>query len=213
MSEGMIYEKNLNDMPENAAYPNPWIGHSQWRTLISLEGEVISGLGGAARRVGESAIEASWPAGQADRVFHIYPLPGLEAGVFFLAGHSFLINTPGGIFQALNAPGRTLPSSIILLSWEDRYIDGLMEYCYAYAHSGQGKKLEIYTSEWGWDTIKNRVWSIFGHVVYTFFESINHSIIQSFLHSFIHSPPYSTVTDLARFRGWSTSQPRMVAMW
>lgn len=24
---------------------------------------------------------------------------------------------------------------------------------------------------------------------------------------------YSTVTDLARFRGWSTLQPRMTAMW
>ena len=161
MSEGMIYEKNLNDMPENAAYPNPWIGHSQWRTLISLEGEVISGLRGAAGRAEERSAESSWPAGQADRVFHIYPLPELEASVFFLAGHSFLINTPGGVFQALNAPGRTLPSSIILLSWEDRYIDGLMEYCYAYAHSGQGKKLEIYTSEWGWDSIKNRAWHRF----------------------------------------------------
>ena len=26
-------------------------------------------------------------------------------------------------------------------------------------------------------------------------------------------PRYSTVTDLARFRGWSTWQPRMTAMW
>ena len=25
--------------------------------------------------------------------------------------------------------------------------------------------------------------------------------------------PYSTVTLLARFRGWSTSQPRSTAMW
>ena len=26
-------------------------------------------------------------------------------------------------------------------------------------------------------------------------------------------PAYSTVTLLARLRGWSTSQPRMTAMW
>ncbi len=25
--------------------------------------------------------------------------------------------------------------------------------------------------------------------------------------------PHSTVTDLARFRGWSTSHPRNTAMW
>ncbi|MCO6489294.1 MAG: hypothetical protein J5I98_12795 [Phaeodactylibacter sp.] len=146
-------------MSANAPYPNPWIGHSQWRTLISLEGEVISGLvGSAVHSRSGGALDSRWPSGQADRVFHIYPLAGLGASVFFLAGHSFLINTPQGAFQALNTPGRMLPSSIILLSWEDQYIDGLLEYCYAYAHSGQGKKLEIYTSEWGWDTIKNRVW-------------------------------------------------------
>jgi hypothetical protein len=28
-----------------------------------------------------------------------------------------------------------------------------------------------------------------------------------------NSQPYSTVTDLARLRGWSTSQPRRTAMW
>jgi hypothetical protein len=27
-----------------------------------------------------------------------------------------------------------------------------------------------------------------------------------------HWPPYSTVTDLARFLGWSTSQPRRTAV-
>ena len=27
-----------------------------------------------------------------------------------------------------------------------------------------------------------------------------------------HWPPYSTVTDLARFLGWSTSHPRRTAM-
>ncbi|HXG64430.1 MAG TPA: hypothetical protein VNO70_04940 [Blastocatellia bacterium] len=27
------------------------------------------------------------------------------------------------------------------------------------------------------------------------------------------APPYSTVTDLARLRGWSTSQPRRTPMW
>lgn len=29
----------------------------------------------------------------------------------------------------------------------------------------------------------------------------------------IHRGPYSTVTALARFRGWSTSSPRITAMW
>ncbi|MCB0595363.1 MAG: hypothetical protein H6557_28535 [Lewinellaceae bacterium] len=146
-------------MPVNASYPSPWIGHSQWRTLISLEGEVISRITDGDNANSGISLDAAWPDCQTGRVFHIYPIPRLEASVFFLAGRSFLINSPKGAFESLSALTPGPPSTIILLSWEDRYIDGLLEYCWAYSKLPQARKLEIYTSEWGWDAIKNRAWN------------------------------------------------------
>lgn len=146
-------------MPANALYPDPWIGHSQWRTLVSLESEIIAGIGKDSNDQNNNMLVSDWPSRDAEQVFRVCPVSELESAVFFLAGQSFLINAPKGVFEALHSSGKTLPPRVIVLSWEDQYIDGLIEYCYAYSKTSEAQKLEIYISEWGWDSVKNRAWN------------------------------------------------------
>jgi len=150
-------------MSNNHKHPNPWIGHSTWRTLINLENQVIVSKQVSQQQVlklNGHTLNSDYPKSQEDRVLNIYSVQDLGAAVVFFSGHSILINTPPGLFDKLAKVTERLPHRIMILGWDEAEIDGLFEYCYHYAQLPNANNLELHVSEWAWDTIKNRAWDL-----------------------------------------------------
>ena len=141
--------------------PKVWdqyIGPCPHRTLRAYEAWALQGLKMAsASATSRVPLVARWPSEREEHLY-IYPVPEQsgsgdagQAAVVFLAGRQFLVGAPAGIKR--HRLKRRRPTDLILLSWREEHLAGLIDYCNGLR---KDERLTIWTSDWVWEHVQER---------------------------------------------------------